>query len=124
MNQTDPNHSPMPARSGWQAVGEITLPNSLGGNGKFDSLLQEKLEPLNLEAEFIHRVVNSIEQTLDRAVIREGRFEHIHLFIFVPANYNTQPGTWGFFRIERIDGERDGTSRGHAVDLYLYPEGR
>jgi hypothetical protein len=124
MNQTDPYPSHTFGRSGWQAVGEITARNGLDGSGTFFSLLQEKLEPLHLEAEFIRRVMNSIEQILQRAVKQEGVFEHIHLFIFVQANYSTMPGSWGFFRIERIDGEADSTSRSHAVDLYLYPEGR
>jgi hypothetical protein len=121
MNQNIPSQFPeaMPA---WQNIGEIVLPVGLADNGAILSLLKEKLDPLSLPTELLHKIVKSIKEVPGRAVAAGIRFEHIHLFIFIPTNYNTAAGTWGFFRIERIDSEDDNTSSGHAVDLYLYPE--
>jgi hypothetical protein len=121
MNQTIPSH-PQRAKPAWQNIGELMLSVGPDDSNAIPSLLQEKLEPLGLPMELIDRIVKSIREVAERAVMGGVRLEHIHLFIFVPANYRVMGGTWGFFRIERINAEDDNTSPGHAVDLYLYPE--
>lgn len=103
-------------------MGEITLPVDLDGRESIYSPLQEKLVPLHLPVDLIPKITKSIHESMQRAVMKEAGLEHIHLFIHVPADYNTRDGSWGFFRIERMDAEGAHASHSHAVDLYLYPE--
>lgn len=120
MKHTEPSHQS--ARSVWQSMGEITLPVDLEGRESIYAPLQEKLGPLHLPMDLLSRITSSIHEIMDRAVTKETGPEHIHLFIHVPAGYSTQVGSWGFFRIERMDEEGAHASHSHAVDLYLYPE--
>jgi hypothetical protein len=121
MNQTTPSQ-PHGAAPTWQNIGEMSLPVSTDDGDAILSLLAGKLELLQLPVELIHRIVKSIQEVSMRAEMGGMRMEHIHLFIFVPANYKIVRGTWGFFRIERMNAGDDNTSPSHAVDLYLYPE--
>jgi hypothetical protein len=106
----------------WQTIGEMMLPVRPEDGASILSLLEEKLAPLQLPVELIDRIVKSIQVVSVRAERGGIRMEHIHLFLFVPANYRIMRGTWGFFRIERINDGEGNTSPSHAVDLYLYPE--
>jgi hypothetical protein len=123
MNKTTPSHLHGTAPT-WQNIGEMKLPVSTDESDAILSLLEGKLEPLQLPVELIHRIVKSIQEVSMRAEMGGMRIERIHLFLFVPANYRIMRGTWGFFRIERINAGDDITSPSHAVDLYLYPEAR
>jgi hypothetical protein len=120
MKQTDPPHES--ARSAWQSIGEILLPVDSDGREAIHPSLQECLAPLHLPTDFIHRVAKSLDEILQRAVTKQTGLEHIHLFLYLPANYSAQMGSWGFFRIERIHAGGAQGARNHAVDLYLYPE--
>jgi hypothetical protein len=101
----------------------MKLPIGPDGGDAIRSLLEETLDPLQLPVELIRRVVKSIQEVTGRAVAGGLLMEHIHLFIFVPTNYRSMRGMWGFFRIERINAGDDNSPPNHAVDLYLYPEG-
>lgn len=120
MNQTDP--APKPARSAWRSIGEILLPVDTGGGDMVHSSLQERLAVLQLPMDFIHRTEMSIGEILERAATKGTGLAYVHLFLYVPANYSLAMGSWGFFRIERIEAEGPHDSHNHAVDLYLYPE--
>ena len=120
MKQIEPPHKS--ARSIWQSMGEITLPVDQVGRESMSAQLQEKLGPLHLPMDLLSRITSSIHEIMERAVTKETGLEHVHLFIHVPAGYSTQVGSWGFFRIERMDAEGAHASHSHAVDLYLYPE--
>jgi hypothetical protein len=122
MNQSIPSH-PQRDTPTWQNIGEIRLPVSPDNGDAILSLLEEKLAPLQLPEELIHRFVKSIQEVSMRLEMREKGMEHVRLFLFVPAHYSPLTGTWGFFRIERTTAEDDSTSPSHTVDLYLYPEG-
>jgi hypothetical protein len=121
MNHTIPSH-PQKDKPVWQNIGEMMLPVSTDDSDAILSLLERKLEPLQVPVELIHRIVKSIQEVSGRVGTGSVEREHIHLFLFVPANYRIMRGTWGFFRIERINAGDDNTSPSHAVDLYLYPE--
>lgn len=121
MNQTIPSH-PQRGTPLWQNIGEMMLPVSTDDSDAMLSLLEGELEPLQLPVELIHRIVKSIQEVPGRAGMGGIEREHIHLFLFVPTNFRIMRGTWGFFRIERINDGDGSTSTSHAVDLYLYPE--
>ncbi len=123
MNQNNPSRFPS-SYPAWQAAGQVLLPANPGERMEARSRLVEKLDPLQLPEEFVHRIETSVRQILERVDTREPRFDHVRLFIFVPVDYKANRGSWGFFRIERIDSSDAGRFRGHAVDLYLYPDGK
>lgn len=123
MNQTIPSH-PHRATPVWQNIGEMTLPARPDDSDAILSLLEEKLKPLQLPVDLSDRIVRSIQEVSGRAMMGGLRMEHIHLFIFVPANYGITRSSWGFFHIERINAKDDSSFHSHAVDLYLYPEGK
>ena len=120
MNQTDPPQKS--ARSVWQPIGEIILPVDMDGSAVIYSSLQEKLASLQLTMDLIHTIGKSILEIMERAREKETGLEHVHLFLYIPANYRALRRTWGFFRIERIGAEGALAFHSHAVDLYLYPE--
>jgi hypothetical protein len=119
MNQTNPSRK---TTSVWQNIEEIMLPVSSNDSDAILSLLEEMLGPLQLPVGLIDRIVKSVQEVAGRAMMGGLRMERIYLSVFVPANYGILRGTWGFFRIERINAGDDNNSPSYAVDLYLYPE--
>jgi hypothetical protein len=124
-NMTDPHHS-QASRNEWHALGELELPVASDAAELLQAGLPGILAPLELRADLQDKIVGSVQEAARRAMQAESALEfgHIHVAIFVPHEYQTQRGTWGFFHIERLEGAAgDSTARNHAIDLYLYVEG-
>ena len=108
----------------WQRLGDIELPVGSPPDGALYTWLTELLAPLSLHAEFLNQVLRSAQDSMARALQPNGeiKFGHVHLSILKPQAVEGK--TWGFFRIEKIEGtEQHKQQPDHTVEVYLYVEG-
>jgi len=116
-SKSDPN---------WQLVGDLELPISANVEDALYAWLMEILNPLNLQAEFLNKIIESARDAITRTIHTEIilKLEHIHLTVFVPSVRDTKEKAWGFFRVEKIEDAKDKQVDGdHVVEFYLYGEG-
>jgi hypothetical protein len=109
----------------WRLFGELALSNVADSDEQIHSWLKEILRPLSLHPEFLERIARSARDAAARALQPELKLAHIHLKIFGPRESNKSGQTWGFFRVEKVESVHEGDdSASHAVEFYLYTEGR
>ena len=111
----------------WRILGGLELSASSDADSAINSWLTELLSPLSLSADFLNRVIESVQGTIRRALHPNGVpiNGHIHLSIFAPHEGILERKTWGFFHIKRIENQAETIeTRDHAVDFYLYVEGQ
>ena len=110
----------------WRILGDLELSESSDADSAIYSWLTELLSSLSLSADFLNRVVESVQETIRRVLHLNATSTsgHIHLSIFAPYERILERKTWGFFHIERIENQGEAVnSRDHAIDFYLYVEG-
>jgi hypothetical protein len=121
-NDTSPNNFPI---TGWQILGKFKLLIGSGTEDMVNTWLTDILSPLDLPKDFQNKVLESAQNITTR-MMQTGTgtdFEHIHLIVFVPPDLISKGRSWGFFRIEKIEGTTtDGSPPDHAVEFYLYLE--
>ena len=126
MEPQDESSSEKAGRSDWQLLGQLELSTDLTA-GMIHTWFMELLAPLHLHPDFVNQLLNSVQDAAMRT-LHPGigvSFEHPHLSVFVPIELVAQGGVWGFFRIEKIDStELNKDQPNHAVEFYLYREGR
>lgn len=112
-------------RSGWQMLGEMEIPVDVGVNTVIHTWMTDVLGPLQLRADFVNKISTSAQEAAARALQIDNlsKVGHIHLIAFVPAEINLKAGTWGFFRIEKLESAANDTSPDHTIELYLYLDG-
>jgi hypothetical protein len=125
-NKPSPNNFP---GTGWQLLDELELSvgSSMDEPIDINVWLTEILSPLELHIDFFKRVLSSAQEAIARAmhIVARTEFEHIHLLVFVRADRIPTGQIWGFFRIEKIEGTKQGENPpGLAVEFYLYQPGR
>jgi hypothetical protein len=114
------------SRPGWRLLGELELATNSDTDHSSNEWLTVILGPLNLQDDFVNKVLKSAQDAMERAVQTEPvrQFGHLHLLIFVPVEQASKGGTWGFFRIEKVERAADGDQNpDHAIEFYLYFEG-
>ena len=121
--------SPHPRSPGphWQLLGELELPVEVNTDNTIHAWLTEVLDPLNLSADLLNRILKSAQDAATRVWQAEPgmELEHIHLIIFVPPDHTSTGQTWGFFRIEKIENTVEGkAAHDHAIEFYLYVDGQ
>jgi hypothetical protein len=124
LNQTTSH--PYNPGTAWQVLGELELPVDADVTSALDAWLVEILSPLNLQANMLHKILISAQEAAQRALqtANEMALEHLHLHVYAPAN-NVHPGqTWGFFAIKRIEMAAGNRQPEHAVEFYLYADGK
>ena len=108
----------------WQVLGELELPVGSPVDAAIATGLTEILAPLELQADFVRKVLHSAQEAAARASlagIAEPIAHHIHLILFVSREQPFKPQTWGFFRIEKIErATTDSRFPDHAIEFYLY----
>jgi hypothetical protein len=107
-------------------LGELELEAGVDSDSTIRARLVDMLNPLNLPAGIQDKILQSA-QTASARHWQEAAgpgFDHIHLLILVPRDHTSRSGTWGFFRIEKIDTETDKINPDHTVEFYLYLEGQ
>ena len=120
-------HSKNSSRVDWQLLGKHTITRQSLSETPINIWLVETLRPLNLKASFLDKILTSAQLSAENTLQSPSatRFEHIHLLIFTSAMLSFDGETWGFFRIEKIDGlVEENQSPDHAIEFYLYLEGK
>lgn len=111
--------------SGWQLLGELELPVRAGADDAIRTWLAELLDPLQLHADFLNRILQSAQDAAGRALRAEGviGYDHIHFMLHAPKDHESNGGTWGFFRVEKIGDTAQGmAASAHSIEFYLYLE--
>ena len=110
----------------WQILGEIELPFGSSADFAISAWLTELLGPLNLSRDFLHKVLESAQDSAMRALLPNAAMAvgNIHLSVLATQEFLSKGKTWGFFHIERIEHQVDGVvAHDHKIDFYLYVEG-
>jgi hypothetical protein len=125
MNDSDSsdNHIPAP---GWQLLGLFDLTSEQSSTDAIGPWLVEILSPLQLDEDFLNRVLGSADEAALNA-IKAGSSEkslYARLKIFAPRKHVPTGQMWGFFRIENIGSEKQSDNfLQHMIEFFLYVEG-
>lgn len=126
MKQADPSPKDL-SGTGWHLLGKLELRIDENANYAVRAWITEIIDPLDLNMDFLNRVLRSAQDAVARAThgdLAESRFEHLHLFLFAPMEHKMLGRTWGFFRIEKIGMfTLKENSQDLSIEFYLYPEG-
>ena len=126
VKHSDPSPNNLPATD-WQFLGELKL--SIGSNvdGTINAWLTKSLSPLNLHADFLGKILKSVEEAAEHAMkseVAEATFEYLYILIFAPGGH-PKGQTWGFFRVERTDTTtKTKNPNRYVIEYYLYQDGR
>lgn len=124
MQHTDssPDHVSSP---GWELLGELKLTVNPDTNYTVNKWLAVILNPLQLHADFLSKVLKSAQDATARAMQAKTvvKSQHTHLLIFVPADRVSNGHNWGFFRIEKVGNASKQDYPDHSIEFYLYEEG-
>ncbi len=112
------------SQNGWQRICDIPVSTGDDNMSLIRMELEAKLEPLHLPLELMDRLMHSTQEIMQHAALPEAGSPSVHMFIYVTQDHRSKAGPWGFFRIERINRTDDNLPRDHAVEFYLYPEGK
>lgn len=108
-------------------LGESEVRVGAEADGTVNAWMVEILSPLNLHGDFLNKILKSAQEAVARAMHADAGgsdFEHLHLFVFAPAENTSNGKTWGFFRIEKIGiPTADTRAVDHSIEFYLYLEG-
>lgn len=114
------------SKNDWQILGKLQLLVDAYDGTKVSAWLAETLSPLALEKRLITKVLISAQDGVARAMTSEPVLEskHLHLVVYAPQERGSNGQSWGFFRIEKLEGaETDEKKLDHTIEFYLYPEG-
>ena len=108
----------------WRKLAEFEL---LAGQARWDTIqtqLTEVLVKLQLDEEFLNRVLNSAQKAMAHFTAAQMQSDwKMHLLIFAPGEYKSNGKSWGFFRTEKFEGPRTQSGLQPTMAFYLYPEG-
>jgi hypothetical protein len=109
---------------GWQILGELELTVNPDADHTVGKPLEMIISPLDLPADFLNKVLKSAQDAVASAMQSDAviKCRHTHLLVFAAEARASKGQTWGFFRIEKIDGAADIDSPNHAIEFYLYME--
>ena len=123
-----PHHShTQNQRPEWQLLGELELPASASLDDTIRTWLTNLFDPLGLHGDFLNRILKSAQDAAARVFLSESaeKCDHIHLVIYDPREQSPKPGTWGFFRVEKVENTAEEPSTAaHSIEFYLYREGQ
>ena len=110
--------------SAWQVLGELEV--TVGPGPALSTWLASIFSELNLRADFQDKVVRSAHDGVSHAMQAGAtrKFEHLHLFIFVPAHRAQNNHNWGFYSIEKVEQAAGNAKPDHAIEFYLYQDGK
>jgi hypothetical protein len=120
-------NTPTTPETDWQVLGELDLHIGTNIAEEIRAWLTGIIAPLNSSANFLDRVLKSAYDTSMRSLQSDNTltFEHIHLSVLAPQEIISDGKNWGFFHITRIENqEEDAPGINHAIDFYLYLEGK
>jgi hypothetical protein len=126
LNLADHSHTKN-HRSEWQFLGELELPAGANLYESIHTWLTKLFDPLALPGEFLNRIRKSAQDAAARVFQSESalKYDHIHLVIYGPHEQVSKQGTWGFFRVEKVENIAEETSTAaHSIEFYLYRDGQ
>jgi hypothetical protein len=126
LNLPDHSHT-QNQRSEWQFLGELELPAGVNLDEPIRTWLAGLFDPLALHGDFLNRILKSAQDAAARVFLSEsaGKVDHIHLVIYGPNEQGLKPGTWGFFRVEKVENNAEEPfTAAHSIEFYLYREGQ
>ena len=126
MNPADHSHTHN-QRSDWQLLGDLELPVGTNLDEAIQTWLTKLFDPLALHGDFLNRILKSAQDAAARVFQSESaeKYDHIHLVIYGPRDQGSKQGTWGFFRVEKVEKTAEETSTAaHSIEFYLYREGQ
>ena len=111
---------------GWDIFGELQLTVGIDTELTVNKWLAVILGRLHLREEFRDQVLKSAREAASRAMQAEGvrKFEHLHLLIFVPSDRTQNSSNWGFYSIEKVEQASGNANPDHAIEFYLYQDGK
>jgi len=125
LHQTTSSPSLTPGTD-WQILSELELALGFDTQSAIEAWIMETLNPLDLNADFMRKVLKSAQDSATRASqtgISTLEFEHIHMLALASKDYSSKGSTWGFFRIEKMESLPDGREpKGHSIEFYFYRE--
>jgi hypothetical protein len=124
MNTSDLPVPQMPA-SRWQLLGDLELPVGTHPEETVLTWLSELLVPLALHRDFVHRILQSAQNSAGHVLQSKDDHPngHIHLVIHIPMDHDVNSGTWGFFHVEKSGhGTEETSALVHSIEFYLYKE--
>lgn len=105
---------------------EAEFPIGASIDGLVHAWLVDGLRPLNLNATFLKKILESAHLATERIIqFADGQTsDHLHLLIFIPVDIPSHGQSWGFFRVERKGNPPvENPNLDHAIVFYLYLEG-
>lgn len=111
---------------GRRILAEVKVPVDQRFELQVNTWLVEALAPLNLEARFSQRILDSAADAAQRLAACGTALTEalVHLILSGPEGVWGERQTWGFFRIEKLEGLGSGAAESdHSIELYLYIEG-
>lgn len=111
--------------SDWQCLCELELRVFDHAEQTVHVWLTECLKPLDLQEDFMDKVLRSAQGAVARSVRVEPELkpESIHILLFVPPEHGLKNESWGFFRVEKIrDEAQSAVAHGQTMAFYLYLE--
>ena len=113
--------------TGWQFLGEIALSVDSGADVRIKRWLIKILAPLNLNANFLHKIIQSAQDAQIHAQKSDNisvAHKTVYLAVFAQSRQAVGLQTWGFFRIEKGENTaKNSQNSAHRIELYLYLEG-
>lgn len=111
----------------WRLFGEVKLLTSAAINDRMHTWLEETLRPLGLNDHFLSKLLASADLVVAQNTSSGSSpaQKQIHLLIYTPGGGLPHGQSWGFFWMEKKrDAKSDATNPNHAIEFYLYWEGR
>lgn len=99
----------------WKLLGKLKLPVGAPVEEKINVGLMEILYPLNLQEDFLDRILKSVHAV---HVEKMTDLESVSFFVYSPSE-RSQGQTWGFFRIDKTGNK---SSAHRSIEFYLYLE--
>lgn len=116
-----------PSGTDWQVLGELELPIESESAGVIDLWMREKLRPLQLQSDFMNRILKSAQDAARHFTESKGagaEIGHLHIRVLAPLSHKLDEKTWGFFRIEKLESVREAKKPpDHYIEFHLYFEG-
>lgn len=125
MTDTNPFSNAYPV-TGWQLLGKLKVSRDVDAEATIHNWLMEILKSLNLHPDFFSKLTLSMQDaamSLLKPSLEVQGFEHIHLLVLARRRQTTSLHSWGFFRIEKLEGHiNENGPPDHTVEFYLYQE--
>lgn len=109
---------------GWQILGELDLHLGRYEDSGLHDWLTKIAGPLDLHLDFLGKVLASARDAITRAGHAGSGTEpaRLRFRVLAPARPEPKGSSWGFFRLEKLNGAASPDPAMHTIEIYLYLE--